>query len=71
MPSILEWIRAAKDAGYDTMMMNRLNFIDLQREVIEYRIVLVLQDLKSKEDSRLNELGIARRKANADDIDRL
>ncbi len=53
------------------MMMNRLNFIDLQREVIEYRIVLVLQDLKSKEDSRLNELGIARRKANADDIDRL
>ena len=51
--------------------MESLNYTDLQAMIIEYGID-VLERMKSdKERDRLSSLGIERRKATADDFDRL
>lgn len=71
MPSVLKVIKKANEHKIPYGLMESLNYTDLQAMIIEYDID-VLERMKSdKERDRLSSLGIERRKATADDFDRL
>lgn len=71
MPSVLKVVKKANEHKIPYGLMESLNYTDLQAMIIEYDID-VLERMKSdKERDRLSSLGIERRKATADDFDRL
>jgi len=71
VPSVLKVIKKANEHKIPYGLMESLNYTDLQAMIIEYDID-VLERMKSdKERDRLSSLGIERRKATADDFDRL
>jgi len=71
VPSVLKVVKKANEHKIQYGLMESLNYTDLQAMIIEYDID-VLERMKSdKERDRLSSLGIERRKATADDFDRL
>ena len=71
MPSVLKVVKKANEHKIPYGLMESLNYTDLQAMIIEYDID-VLERMKSdKERERLSSLGIERKKATADDFDRL
>jgi len=71
VPSVLKVVKKANEHKIPYGLMESLNYTDLQAMIIEYDID-VLERMKSdKERERLSSLGIERKKATADDFDRL
>jgi hypothetical protein len=71
VPSILDWVRSAIDAGLDSNLMNTLNFIDLQAMVIEFRIREKEAELQRLNNDKRSKSGNTFRPATAEDINRL
>ncbi len=68
VPSILDWVRSAVDAGLDSNLMSMLNFNDLKAMVIEYRIREKEAELQRKNKSIREKSGNTYRPATAEDI---
>jgi hypothetical protein len=71
VPSVLKVVKRANDYSIPYGLMETLNYSDLQSMIIEYDIEALEQMKKDKERDRLDKLGIDRRKATAEDWNKL
>ncbi len=71
MPSVLEWVRSAIDAGLDSSLMLMLNYEDLKLMVIEYRIREKEIELVRFNQELRGRGGVTFKEATQEDIDNL
>jgi len=71
VPSVLKVIKRANDHKIPYGLMEILNYTDLQSMIIDYDIDVLEQLKRDKERQRLDGMGIDRRKATADDWNKL
>jgi hypothetical protein len=71
VPYVIKVIQRATDHGISYGIMTTLHFSDLQALIIEYDIRDLEQEIERKEKERLDQLGISRRKATPEEINRL
>jgi len=70
VPSVLKTIRRASQHGIEYNLMKRLNYHDLQAQIIEYEIQTLEAELRRREEERLSKAGVSRRKATPADIEK-
>lgn len=68
--SVLRTIKRAQEHGIEYHLMRRLNYLDLQALIIEYDIQNLESELNRREDERLRNNGVSRRKATPKDVEK-